>query len=75
MAGRFYFWLILNGQYLQSIDSHGTYSVRSGTGEVSLRLLRFPPGILIPLPAPHSLIILAPTLYRLDTDSVFKEPA
>jgi hypothetical protein len=49
------------------------YVGRNDTRAGSLRVHWFPPPILIPPTAPYSLIILTPTLYSLDTDSVVKQ--
>jgi hypothetical protein len=41
-------------------------------GQGFLRVLRFPLPILIPLTAPHPLIILSSMLYSFDTEGVVK---
>jgi hypothetical protein len=55
---------------LAEVRSRRIYSGQSGTGAGFLSGLRFPRPILIPPTAPYLLIILSPTLYGVDTDSV-----
>jgi hypothetical protein len=54
------------------VRSCGIRDGRSGTEEGFFCVPQFPLPILIPLIAPHSLIILSQTLYSVDTDSVVK---
>jgi hypothetical protein len=54
------------------VRSCGIGGGQNGTKAGFLRVLQFPLSILIPLTAPHSLIILPSTLHNFDTDSVVK---
>jgi hypothetical protein len=50
----------------------GIFGGPIGIGAGFLRVLRLPLPILISPTAPHLLIILSPTLYSIDTDSIVK---